>query len=1253
MSMTLLKDTLRLVARNKLRYVSIVVIVALGISFYVGIKSASPQMSSTANAYFNEHNLLDVYVTSRIPFSDDDINRISELKNVDKIVRKRYIDALARVGNVSVVDRNGMELSLRVTEFSAEAAKKYSQTGEADDSYMDRLILVDGRYPEREGECVIDSRAVRLYNDIGIGTEITLNGDGASVTDTLKSDKLTVVGTVDSPIYISSERGSSQVGSGSLSAFAYADSRSFSTEDYNELLIKIPDSENYDKFSVQYDSIVTELADEINLMSSDIIASKLASIKSEYNGKIADKEKEIADYDASSKSLLENKQKEINDFKKYVNSEDEILSKEKSESEKKKKSTKSALDSEKKKYEKLKTDYDANVRKYDGSSQKIDGFMELKKLYDDLNVKHTSDKKNLDSLESDKNDKRAEMESARSSYNKADSAVKSCENKISSLTGEISQLKSDISALEAQKKTSEDNVKSVENQISDTQKQIDAYEAKIADETITAAERLTLSRLRTRLSELKNRDLPNAKKAVEEKTAQISSKKSSQSSKEETLKKSNSELPSLKNVRTTAYNALTVAQTSFEGSVSNYETVKKSYDADTATLGKYKKSMNQLTAGQTELTELQKKIESQKKELESRNVSLTVAQLNYSLAVRNSDVKIKKAQADLNEAKNRYYTIDNEYTTLKNEVDQKKGNLNGDLKTLKNTLKNVESITWNAVSQTNLSGHKSFISSMENINSMSMIFPLIFLFTAMVAGFVIMMKNVEDERNSIGLFKAFGYSNYIIIAKYLLYSTAAWFFGAVIGIVLGTCLLPGVIYSIFGSAYSIPDINIAFNIRYIIRGSLASLATTTAASCIAVIRELRFYPAVLMRPKMISYNRRSLIEYSPSFWGRMSYGMILLVRTISRSRKRVVVGTVAIACCTALILSALGLLNSASDVKKAQYSKNGVFRYDIQMVLNAEQEPGDSLTSDKLEKDKRVKSSMLISNIAYDVSATQSRWKGFDVAHVVVPADVDSLKNYVHFKIVVGTSDIRNGGAVISEKMADDLKMKVGSTVYFTDSDSEVHTAKIVGITENYIDHYVYMSPQTYEDTFGRVPSYKYILCLLKDYLTPNEIAVFSGDYLKTEEVTGATETEKLSDSVDISINQVLALVILFVAAACILAAIVMYTIANVNISERTHEIANIKVIGFSDSEVLLYVTRENIVSTAVGAIIGLIGGIFLHKALVAYISVGNIMFGSHVFWWSFIVSGLLIVAVALLAAIPILIKINRINMPETLKSIE
>lgn len=1192
MKKTLFKDTLRSISSNRLRFLSIIIIVALGVSFFIGIKSSSPAMGYSANEYFRINNLLDIRVTSVIPFTQEDISEIEKIENVDYVVESKYVDAVVKVDGFSLVDVNGSELTCRISTLDVSQAKKFTETHEADNSYVNRVELIDGRYPEKSGECLLDAAAVSLYDELGIGSVIKLAVDDSSVTEALRVQELTVVGTVESPMYISNERGTTQVGSGGLSSFVYVDEDDFITPEINELFVRIKHDYMYDKFSDEYIELVDGIAGRIKEISSDSIGTKLADLRIEYNTKIFDKQLEISNYEAESEVILTEKQAEIQEFKDYVDNEDEILQTKKEQIENEKKSLKETLDSQITSLDTLQTTYESNLQLYESQSSQISGYTELKNEYDTLYAEHSQDEAELIRLEGIRdtnaqvlNDCEKEERDALNRKNEAYNAKVYAERRIAEIDQEISTLNAlktqpdvDIGAIDR-------NISELESEKIIRTNEINDYPATVTDwET----------------------------------------------------KKSNTQL----------------ARSAYESAEYAYGSYKELYDKDSDRLEELEDSMDSLTAQQGAIAELGNTVEQQKAEVESLQKSVTETQIRYTLLTRNGNREIQKAQYELDSAKTRYKTIDNEYTELKAEIESKKSALNTDLRKLQNTLNNIDSITWKTTTQPQLTGHTAFAKSMENILSMSDIFPIIFFITAMIACFVIMMKNVEEGRGTIGLLKSFGYSDFVITGKYVIYSLLAWLGGAFLGGIMGTCVVPSAVYSIYNIVYTVPNVGARFDFRYIMIGLVVSFVTTMIATFFASVRELRMYPAALMRPRMIGYNRRSLLERLPDFWDRLPYGAVLLVRTLIRSRKRVLVGSIAIACCTALILSSLGLLNSVTDVSSSQYSKNGIFNYDVQFVLNAPQNPADSTVLDKISGDDNVTSAMLISKTSMLASADGVNADDESV-HVIVPAQTDTIGNYINLDVIEGSVDIEKGGAVITQKLAENMDISTGDTIQLVNADNKAYGVKVIGIVKNYVEHYVYMSQETYEKSLYDFPEFKYLICCVKDYLTAEEISYFAAEYLKTEDVAGAATAQTMSRTTDSSINQVVVLVLLFILSACLLAMIVMYTTSNVNISERTHEIANIKVIGFSDTEVLIYVTRENIISTFFGLITGIVAGTFLHDVLVDMISVENIMYGNSISWWSFVATILIISSVAVIASLPILFKINRVKMAETLKSVE
>ena len=1253
MTKTLIKEALRSITANKLRFLSVAIIIALGMSFFVGINSASPARNYEANEYFNRNNLMDVYVSSSIPFTNEDIEKIKNIKNVTQVVASSYIDGYATLGRETLVNKNGTELILRISSFDVEKEKKFLD-GERDPSFLNALDLKDGRLPEKAGECVVDEKSAELYDDIEIGKTLNITDADSSVGVSLKNNKFVIVGTVTSPIYISLDRGQTKLGSGSLDSYIYVLPEAFSSSEVNTLAVKMRYSDSLDTFSSQYSDRAEMIAEKIREASKEAIDSKLVELKNEYTQKIEDKQAEIKAFSDSSDKQLKEKEASIKEFKQYVDNEDKILGELKTTNENKIKSASSTLNSLEKQLTTLQADYNTHVKLRDSQSSEIKGYSELKKLYDDLNRKHLTAKTELDSLESNYQSKKNALDAKNNEISERENKISDYESRISRLTSEIDELERIISSLSSSVSSYNQRVEAQKSVVDGIKSDIQKQNNIISDSSATNEEKIAAISRRTRLnSELTTaqRELTSRKNELENAQSQLSTAKSEKTKKENEKRNLIVALNSERAALATAKSQAEVLKTEYSNALSNYNSAKKNYDADSATLEKYVSSMNELTKGQSSLTKLIAQVESEANELETLKRRVTEAQISYTLASRNGSVEISKAEYDLKVAKSRYSTVDDEYIELKNDIDSKSGTLNSELNSLQATLGNIANLRWTATPRNDFSGMRSLAVSLENIKSMSTVFPMVFFLTAMIACLVIMIKNVEEERKEIGVFKALGYSNSAVVGKFILYAVLAWIIGIFIGTVMGTCVLPFVICSIYNMTYSVPNVGTVFLADYVFFGIAISLILIVAATLIAVIHEIKHNPATLMRPKNIAYNRRNILEKIPGLWGKMSYGMVVVARTISRSRERVTAGTLGIACCTALILSSLGLINSTTAVSNAQYADDGIFKYDILFVLRTPQQE-DTKVLKEIQSDQRTENAALFSNTSAFASADSEAQVKRTVSIITMKSN-DSFSDYVNLKTVSGDLDFGRGNVVITEKMANDLGIKVGGEIYLTSTDGSTYSASVSGIVRNYTNHYVYMTDESYEEIFGTPPQCRYIIVTSKSYVDEHDIKNFASDFLKEDIVTGVSTASEMASSVDVSISRILAVVMMFVLSACMLALIVMYTNSNVNLSERTREIANIKVIGLSDHEVLIYVIRESVMSTVYGAVIGLIAGIFLHKVLVGFISVDNIVYSSSIAWWSYLVTIVIIALISLVSALPIRLKIDKINMAETLKEIE
>lgn len=1253
MTKTLIKETLRSIAANKLRFLSVAIIIAMGMSFYVGINSASPAMDYEANEYFNRNNLMDVYVSSSIPFTNEDIEKIKNIKNVTQVTASSYIDGYATLGRETLVNKKGTELILRISSLDVEKEKKFIQ-GEEDPTFLNRLDLKKGRLPEKADECVVDEKAAELYEDIEIGKTLNITDADSSAGVSLKNNKFTIVGTVTSPIYISSDKGQTKLGSGSLDSYIYVMPQAFSSNEVNALAVKMKYSDAVDTFSDGYSDRANLIAEKIKEASKNAIDSKLVELKNEYTQKISDKEAEIKTFSETSDKQLKEKEASIKEFKQYVDNEDKILKDLKSSNESKTKAAASTLSSLESQLSSVQKSYDAHVKSRDSQSSEIKGYSELKKLYDDLNKKHSTAKTELDSLEGTYQSKKSELDAKNSEIAKHESNISSYESKISKLTSEIEELDKTISSLNSNIGNYNQRVEYQNSVVDSIKADIKAQNDIISDSAATNEEKLSALSKRTKLnSDLSTaqKELTSRKTELENAQSQLASAKAEKARKESEKKNYSLALSNEKTALSTAKSQRDILKTECSNAATNYNSAKKNYDADSATLAKYVSSMNELTKGQSSLTKLIAQVESEAGEIETLKRRVTEAQISYTLAARNSSVEISKAEYDLKVAKSRYGTVDDEYTELKNDIDSKTDTLNGELRNYQTTLSNLANLRWNAIPRNDFSGMRSLAVSLENIKSMSTVFPIVFFLTAMIACLVIMIKNVEEERKEIGVLKAFGYSNTSIVCKFLLYALLAWVVGAFIGTVMGTCVLPFVICSIYNMTYSVPNVGTVFLANYVFFGIALSFIMIVTATLIAAIHEIRHNPAILMRPKNIAYNRRHILEKIPGLWGKMSYGMIVVARTISRSRERVTAGALGIACCTALILSSLGLINSTTAVSGAQYADNGIFKYDIMFILRTPQQD-DAKVLKKIQSDQRTENATLFCNRSAFASADEAT-RVKRTVNIITMKNIEELSDYVNLKLIDGSLDFGKGKAIITNQMAQDLGIKVGGKVYLSSSDGVKRSATVSGIVKNYTNHYVYMTDETYENVFGSEPQRKYIIVSTKSYVDEQDIKNLASDFLKEDIVTGASTASEMASSVDVSISRIFAVVMMFVLSACLLALIVMYTNSNVNLSERTREIANIKVIGLSDHEVLIYVIRESVLSTVYGVIIGLVAGIFLHKVLVGFISVDNIVYSSSIAWWSYLVTIAIITLISFISSLPIKFKIDRINMAETLKEIE
>lgn len=543
------------------------------------------------------------------------------------------------------------------------------------------------------------------------------------------------------------------------------------------------------------------------------------------------------------------------------------------------------------------------------------------------------------------------------------------------------------------------------------------------------------------------------------------------------------------------------------------------------------------------------------------------------------------------------------------------------------------------------SDYSSFYGDAQKVDSIAKVFPVFFILVAALVCLTTMTRMVEEQRTQIGTYKALGYSGARIAGKYLFYAATAATAGSCIGVVVGLQIFPKIIYSCYNILYNIPDIDTPFKPVYMVLCLVVSAICTCSAVLYACIKELKSQPSQLMRPKPPQNGRRVLLERVDLIWNRLDFLAKVTVRNLLRYKKRFFMTIVGVAGCTALIVTGFGLKYSIKTIAEKQF--NEIFLYDGIAVLNSADFDEKQL-EDKISSIAQVDKSMLMQStdgIAENESENQS-------VSMIVPKAPENMGDYIDLVSAENGSnlEVKSGSVIITQKLAKLLDLKTGDTITIKLSGHEEKEFNIGGVSKNYALHYIYITPDDFESVYGEKPVYNLSFIDLKKDTDENS---FKEQLISNDEFYGISFKNDSSRGFLNSVDSLDAIVILLIVCAGGLAFVVLYNLANINITERVREIATIKVLGFYDGETSAYIYRENLISTIVGIIVGLVAGKILHYFVVITSEVDLVLFNRQLVWWAYVLGALLTLAFAFIVNLVLHFKLKKIDMVEFLKSVE
>ena len=554
-------------------------------------------------------------------------------------------------------------------------------------------------------------------------------------------------------------------------------------------------------------------------------------------------------------------------------------------------------------------------------------------------------------------------------------------------------------------------------------------------------------------------------------------------------------------------------------------------------------------------------------------------------------------------------------------------------------------------------GAESFRSDAGRIDQIAQVFPLLFFLVAALVSLTTMTRMVDEERVLIGTFKALGYSNGRIASKYLVYAMVASGVGSIVGIVLLSQFLPWFIMNAYAIIYVVPCRPTPIDPALFLLAAGLSVGITVAATLFAAMATLREKPAALMLPRAPKAGKRILLERIRPLWSRMSFSWKVTARNLFRYKRRFFMAIIGIAGCTGLLLTGLGLQNAINDIIDKQYGElyhyNAIVRMDSD-VADAEK----NAVAERVEADSEgPKAWVLTEN---KIVRTPGASDEIDQrVELNVPQDTQEFGNFNTLRTRVGHKPlaIDDEGVLISEKLATKLGVSVGDSIAIYDEDAignatgEGREVRVSGIMENYVAQYVLMSPALYESTMGEAPSYATLLANVAEDDDVRE--VFSDDVLAMDGVKTVTYNDETINSYRSMLKSVDSVVVVLVVAAALLAFVVLYNLTNINITERVREIATLKVLGFTPHEVNAYIYRETMLLSLIGAFVGLFLGIAMEGYVVITAEVDQVMFGREIHALSFVIAFALTMLFSVIVTLAMKFKLKKIDMVESLKSVD
>lgn len=780
----------------------------------------------------------------------------------------------------------------------------------------------------------------------------------------------------------------------------------------------------------------------------------------------------------------------------------------------------------------------------------------------------------------------------------------------------------------------------------DAQQKVDDAQKELRDQTADA--RTDLEEAKQKLTD-GQKELADGKEQIADAKKQLQQAKQTLAQKQTELNNGRAQLVDGRSQLETGQAQLDSARAQLNAAIAAAQSAGSQAGAESGVSGSAAVSLAQQLA---QLDAQQAALDAQRNQLESSEAELTAGEKQLAAAKRelsSQEEQLNEQEQKLANAEKELADGQKEYEDGLQTLDEKTADAKEEIADAQKQIDEIQEPDVYVLGRDTNIGYASYENDSTIVAGIAKVLPFFFFLVAALVCMTTMNRMVEEQRTQIGVLKALGYSEARIMGKYLFYAGSAAGIGSVIGFLIGSTIFPTVIWNAYKIMYHMGDYELMFDPGLAVASLAVALLCSVGVTWLTCRYELMSTAANLIRPKSPKSGRRVWLEHIPLLWNHMSFLAKVSVRNVFRYKQRFFMMVIGIGGCTALLVTGYGIKDTIADIADMQYEE--VQLYDMSATLKEGYPAADAADFSELTGALSESSEdwMPFCEISMDLTGRS----GVKTANVVIPQDTGAAQEYIRLRTEEG-EDIPWPGeeeAVISAKLARKCGIRVGDTVTLRTEDGEKLKVKVTALSRNYIYNYVYISPETWELDNGSDPVYKSIYIHASEGAQENR--ELSEKLLACDVVSAVAVNADMLSQINKMMGSLDAVVLLVILCAGALAFIVIYNLTNINITERIREIATIKVLGFRPKETAAYVFRENVVLTALGTIVGLGAGICLHRFVIANIDVDMVTFQPRVLPFSFVKSILLTFVFMVIVDVVMYLKLERINMAESLKSVE